>query len=240
MDSRMRRATFALLALPSMLGITAEAYGQRSTTRPAASAKARRTSPNERTKGLMLGAHVVAAPGLTIGGGVFEVPYSTSLGPGAGLRLGYGFNRTFSSYVSFDVARQGATKGEGITGSWGLGHLEIGARANLVLDLPNSVPYVSASFGRRGLGVRAVDDEGDQADFRMEGRTLGLGVGIEHFFSPTVSFDAGVQLAFGKFDHITVAGRERTLPMDGTMSSRLRVGLNWRPCLTATCARPRR
>jgi len=236
MDSRLRGATLGLMALP-LLAISAESYGQPATARPAARVNASQSAPNERTKGFMLGAHVVAAPGVTLGGGVFENSYTTSFGAGAGLMLGYGFNRVLSSYVSFDFARQNPKASDPIRGSFGLGHLEIGARANLALGMANSVPYLSASFGQRSLGARTVDDDGNEADVTMQGRMVGLGIGVEHFFSPTMSLDGGLQFGFGKFDHLTMAGRELTLSMDETTSTRLRIGITWRPCVSAPCAK---
>ena len=218
--------TVALPTLALLLAIGATAQGQR----PSGAA------PNERTKGLMLGAHLIASQGVTLGGGVFERSYRTSSGGGGGLMLGYGFNRILSSYVSFDLARQKPKEGDPIRGSFGFGHLEIGARANLALGLRNSVPYVSASVGRRGLGARVVDD-GDEADVTIQGRVVGVGVGIEHFLSPTISLDGGVQVGFGKLNHVSMAGRELTLPMDRTTSTRLRFGVTWRPCVSSTCAK---
>ncbi len=190
----------------------------------------RRPSPNERTKGLMLGVHTVAARGLTLSGGAWETPLGTNFGMGAGAMIGYGFNRTVSSYVALDIAKQSANRNGDVAGnSFGLGHLEIGARTNLPVAWPNTVPYVNGSIGRRALGARAVDDDGDIGDLSIHGRMVGLGVGIEHFLSPTLSFDGGVQLAFGKLDNLELAGHHRDIPVQGTTSTRLRLGITWRP-----------
>jgi len=236
MHSRMNRATVGLIALAATLALTTTAYAQESRgprARGTATTNKRQASPNTRTLGFMLGVHTIGVGGITLGGGAFEEPFQTTFGMGAGFMLGYGFNRTFSSYVSLDVAKQNASSAEGTTGSFGLGHMEIGARANLPVSGPqwrNTVPYVSASFGRRRVGARAVDDEGDQADLAFWGNMLGLGAGLEHFFSPTLSFDGGVQLGFGKFDHIKVDQREENLQgVTGSTSMRLRLGMTWRP-----------
>ncbi|MGH7694658.1 MAG: hypothetical protein ACRENH_06740 [Gemmatimonadaceae bacterium] len=190
----------------------------------------RRPPPNERTKGLMLGVHTVAARGLTLSGGAWEAPLSTNFGMGAGAMIGYGFNRAVSSYVALDIAKQGANRNGDVAGnSFGLGHVEIGARTNLPVAWPNTVPYVSGSVGRRALGARAVDDDGDVGDLSIHGRMVGLGVGIEHFLTPTLSFDGGVQLALGKLDNLELAGRHRDIPVNGTTSTRLRFGVTWRP-----------
>ena len=235
MHSRIYRATLGLIALAATLALATAAYAQGSRPRGTSTTKRGQTSPNKRTEGFMLGVHTIGAGGITLGGGAFQEPFQTNFGTGAGLMVGYGFNRTFSSYVSLDIAKQGVRVAEGTTGSFGLGHMEIGARANLPVTGPTwrkTVPYVSGSFGRRRVGARAVDDEGDQADLVFQGTMLGLGVGLEHFFSPTLSFDGGVQLGFGKFDQITVDKREEKIPgVTGSTTMRLRLGVTWRPSL---------
>ena len=188
--------------------------------------------PNVRTKGLMLGLHSIAAPGLTIKIPEYEATFKSKFGPGAGVMIGYGFNRTFSSYVSLDIARQG-TNSSDLEGTYGLGHLDIGVRANLpdiALGSTNTVPYLIGSFGRRALGARVMDLQNDeQVDVSWQGQVFGLGVGVEHFFSPHVSFDGGLQLGFGKFDTFTLDGEDVDISSKGSTSIRLRLGLTWRP-----------
>ena len=69
----------------------------------------------------------------------------------------------------------------------------------------------------------------EQVDVSWQGQVFGLGVGVEHFFSPHVSFDGGVQLGFGKFDTFTLDGEDVDISSKGSTSIRLRLGLTWRP-----------
>lgn len=229
MDSRKKGAlvTFLVLALAA-LTIATSAYGQ--TTSALSATPAAAGAAGNRTLGLMLGVHSVGAQGVTLSGAEFDQPYKLNSGFGAGVTIGYGFNRTFSSYVSFDVAKQRTHEDEAIEGTYGLGHLEFGVRANLPLGLVSTVPYVTGSIGRRGLAAKATDYEtGETSDVAFHGRMIGLGAGIEHFISRNMSLDGGVQLAFGKFDHLTQDGEDYDLALDGTRSVRLRIGVTWRP-----------
>lgn len=226
----MNRTIFRALTLVALLAIGATAQAQRTAPRRSKTA-VRRALPNERTQGFMLGVHTIAAPGVKLTSAEYEPGYSSGFGLGAGVMAGYGFNRIFSSFVSFDVARQGA-HGD-ISGTFGLGHLEIGLRANLPnvsLGSPNTLPYLVGSFGRRALGARVTDLETDESgDIAFHGGMLGLGAGFEHFISPNMSFDAGVHLGFGTFDRLTVDGEDFDFGANETTSMRLRFGVTWRP-----------
>jgi len=215
MVSRMKGATLTSLALALAtltLNLTAEAQ----------------QSPNART-GLMLGVHTVGSQGVTLEGEEFDQPYQLDSGFGAGVTLGYAFNRTFSSFVSFDVAKQKTKENEAIEGSYGLGHLEFGVRANLPLGT-KAVPYVTGSMGRRALAAKTTDYEtGETGDVAFHGRMIGVGGGIELFFSPNLSIDGGVQLSLGKFDHLTQDGEDYDLALNATKNVRLRLGVTWHP-----------
>ena len=229
MRSSMKRAM--LMALTATLAMSTQAEGQRSTTPRRGKATQARRAPNERTKGFMLGVHTIAAPGVTLTSAVFDPGYRTNFGIGAGVMAGYGFNRTFSSYVSFDVAKQSAN--QAVEGTFGLGHFEIGARANFPdfsLGWRNTTPYLMGSVGRRALAATVLDlEREEEGHIAFHGNMLGLGVGLEHFFSPNMSFDAGVHLGFGTFDHFTVDHETMEYGASGTTSVRLRLGVTWRP-----------
>ena len=136
MHSRIYRATLGLIALAATLALATAAYAQGSRPRGTSTTKRGQSSPNKRTEGFMLGVHTIGAGGITLGGGAFQEPFQTNFGTGAGLMVGYGFNRTFSSYVSLDIAKQGVRVAEGTTGSFGLGHMEIGARRHAACGCP--------------------------------------------------------------------------------------------------------
>jgi hypothetical protein len=128
-----------------------------------------------------------------------------------------------------DVAKQSAADPD-IGGSFGLRHLELAARANLPYGSAATVPYLTASYGRRALGARVTDDfEGREYDMRLSGGTFGVGGGVEHVISPTLAVDGGLAVAFGRFSHADIDGESLPFAVNGTTSIRLRVGMTWRP-----------
>jgi hypothetical protein len=219
-----------LMALTATVAMSSAAESQKPTTRRGAAAQSRKT-PNARTQGFMLGVHTIAAKGVTLLSEEFAPGYGTNLGVGAGLTLGYGFNRRISSYVSFDVAKQ--TSNLAVEGTYGLSHLELGVRANfpdVALGWRNTIPYLSGSIGRRALGARVYDvDSEEEGEIAFHGNMVGLGIGLEHFFSPKMSFDAGLQLGLGTFDQFTVDNESMDYGGTGVTTVRMRVGLTWRP-----------
>ena len=231
MTSRAAMVTFAVLALSA----TTEAQQSPSPTRSAVvAAPARRAARDGRTTGLFLGVHTIAAPGITLTAAEVDGTFETKLGPGIGVTAGYGFNRTFSAFATFDLAKQRTGADVEPAGTFGLAHFEVGARANLPLGSPTTVPYLSASFGRRALGARVTVEEIDETfDLSFSGKMLGLGGGIQRVLSPTLALDGGVDLGFGKLDHVEAAGQKATYGADGSTSIRFRIGLTWRPARRA-------
>jgi len=218
----------------AMLALATAAEAQRTTTsarKPATKPPTNQiATPDGRRAGFVLGVYTMGAPGLTLSGADIEDgPFKTGFGPGAGVMVGYGFNRTFSGYASVDVAKQSANDAD-IGGSFGLRHIELGARANLPYGSGVTVPYLTASYGRRSLGARVTDDfEGAEYDMRLSGGMFGIGGGVEHVISPTLAVDGGLALAFGSFSHAEIGGESGSFAVNGTTSVRLRVGMTWRP-----------
>lgn len=225
--SRVIRAGVVVLAA---LTLTATAQAQRATGRRSSTAAARaRAQADDRMKGFVLGVHTIAAPGLSVTGDGVDGSIQTNLGPGAGVMLGYGFNRTWSAFASLDLAKQDATGGD-YHGSFGLAHFEVGARANLPYGSETNVPYVSASLGRRALGARVTDDfDGESYDLTLSGGMFALGGGIQHVLSPSLLIDGGVTLGFGRFGHFDDGDESGPLETNGNTTVRLRFGLTWRP-----------
>ena len=185
---------------------------------------------DDRPSGFMLNVHSVGVPGLEIGGGEGQNgTFNTSFGAGAGVTLGWGFNSIFSAFTSVDLAKQNTAPTDTPQGSWGLGHLELGARANLPLGSVATIPYVTASYGGRSLAAQATFEDGEKEDVSLSGHYFGLGGGVEHAFSRTMAVDAGVDVGFGKFSHVKVAGDETTESVNATRSIRMRLGVTWRP-----------
>jgi hypothetical protein len=230
MDTKTNAIAPRVAVAVAMLTLATAAEGQRSTARRPATTKApaRIAVADGRRTGFVLGVYTIAAPGVTLTGeDVDGGPFKTSYGPGAGLMLGYGFNRTFTGFASLDLARQGAHE---YTGTFGLSHLEIGARANLPMGDGATVPYLTASFGRRGLGARVTDEWNDESyDMRLSGGMFGVGGGVEHVISPTLAIDGGLALGFGRFGHAEIDGESGPFDVNGSTTIRLRVGMTWRP-----------
>ena len=154
MDGTMKDTTTraVMLAAVVLLSFASAAQAQRSTGRRAAlAAERKRISDDARMRGFSLGAYTVAAPGLTVSGNDFDGSIKTSLGPGIGLMVGYGFNRIWSAFTSLDVAKQGTSAGD-YDGSFGLVHFEVGARANLPYGSPTNLPYSSGLVAAGSTG----------------------------------------------------------------------------------------
>jgi len=142
--------------------------------------------------GLMLNAHSVAALGTTLrpSAGPGE-PFVTGFGAGGGVQVGYGFTPRLMAYVGVDVAKQG-NRTFGLSGHFGLAHLEAGARLSFPVRGQRFQPYVTASVARRGLATTAVDPEtGESVRIRFSGTSLGAGGGIQYFMSPGSPSTAG-------------------------------------------------
>jgi hypothetical protein len=225
-----------MIALGAMLAFTTAVQGQRTTgPRPATrrgaalAAERRRAADDDRARGFTLGAYTIASPGLSVSGGEMDGAVKTGFGPGAGVMIGYGFNRIWSSFVSLDLAKQGAVASD-YEGNFGLAHFEVGARANLPYGSTTNLPYVSASVGRRALGAR-VDDhfDGTNYDLTLSGLMFGLGGGVQHVLSPALMLDGGVELGFGSFGHWDADGDSGSMDVNGSTSVRFRFGVLWRP-----------
>jgi len=229
MDHRNFGIAMRVATVTAMFALATAAEAQHSSTHKAATtANSKPIVPDGRRTGLVLGVYTIAAPGVTLTGDDVDGTFQTNFGPGAGVMVGYGFNRTFSGFASVDLAKQGMSGDIG--GNFGLRHIELGARANLPYGSATTVPYLTASYGQRALGARVTDDfEGTEYDMRLTGGMFGVGGGLEHVLSPTLAVDGGLAVAFGRFNHSDIAGESSSLAVNGTTSIRLRIGMTWRP-----------
>ena len=223
-----RTARFLAMITIAMLAQAQSVMAQRSTGRRVAAVGRKKASIDHGRTGFNVGVHTIAATGITISGDM-EGTLKTNFGPGAGLSVGYGFNRTFSGFASVDVAKQG-TSGSDYEGSFGLTHFELGMRANLPYGSTDNVPYVSASVGSRALSARVVDAfDGEEYDLSLSGMMFGLGGGVQHAISPTLSLDGGADIGFGRFGKYDADGERGSMDVNGSTSIRFRFGLTWRP-----------
>ncbi len=229
MDHRNFGIAMRVATVTAMFALATAAEAQHSSTHKAGTtANSKPIVPDGRRTGLVLGVYTIAAPGVTLTGDDVDGTFKTNFGPGAGVMVGYGFNRTFSGFASLDLAKQGMSGDIG--GNFGLRHIELGARANLPYGSTTTAPYLTASYGQRALGAHVTDDfEGTEYDMRLTGGMFGVGGGLEHVLSPTLAVDGGLAVAFGRFNHSDIAGESSSLAVNGTTSIRLRIGMTWRP-----------
>ena len=235
MNGSMPRATAVALRLAAIGLVAITTANVTLAQGPARSNSARiddrRTTPDEsRTKGFVLGVHSVAAPGISITGDDIDGEFKTNFGMGAGVSLGYGFTRTLTAFASLDVAKQKFANTDYENATFGLGHIEAGLRATVPLGTPTTLPYLSASVGRRSVGAHVHDVVAEEDyDMSLSGMSYGIGAGVEHFFSPTMALDLGVSANFGKFDKFKSDTDRATAEVNGSRTIRMRVGVNWRP-----------
>lgn len=214
------------------LTLTTAAYAQTAAGSRAERREDDRSAPDGNgMKGFVLGVQTIGAQGVSITGPDIDGEFKTNFGMGAGVMLGYGFTRTLSAYVSLDVAKQRpAPVAYTYDATFGLAHLEAGLRAALPLGSSRTIPYLSASYGRRGIGAHVVDTEQERDyDMTLFGNVFGVGGGIEHLITPTLSLDAGASATFGKFDHYDGDGMKAPADVNASRSIRMRIGMNWRP-----------
>jgi len=213
----------------AMLALTSVAQAQQAVASTTAlTSDARNVTGGDRTKGFMLGIHTIAAPGLTISGGDIDGDFATTFGAGAAVTVGYGITRMLGIFLSADVARQKTAPDDSPEGSWGLTHVQLGARANLPLG-GSTIPYLTAGYGRRALAAKATTEDGETMDASVTGTMLAGGAGIEHFFSRTMAVDAGVDVGYGKLGHFTEGGESWDSEVNATTTIRARLGVTWRP-----------
>ena len=229
-----RIAAAALVLAATMVAFTQDVSAQSARSERGGSSSTGRSfdkisDARDLTTGLTLGVYSLAATGVSISGPDFDGAWTTQLGEGLGLQAGYGFSRTFSVYTSLDLVKQATSAGKTPSGTFGLAHFEIGGRANIPTGSARTTPYVSASVGNRALAARQVTDGDETNDLTISGHMFVLGAGIQHFMSPHVALDAGVEYATGKLGHFNDQGGPYDLQVGSSATTRLRVGVNWRP-----------
>jgi hypothetical protein len=234
MERIINRFAVAALLLAATTGLTRGAHAQSSrgdhTSSSSSSRFDKTTDARDLTTGLSLGIYSLVAPGVSFTGADVDGSWHTKLGEGAGLVAAYGFNRTFSAFVSLDLAKQETGEDVVPAGSFGLAHFEIGGRLNLPMNSARTTPYLSASVGQRALAAQVTDEKtGDTFPFSMSGQMFAVGAGVEHFMSPHLALDAGVEYATGSFKHFKDDWSSWDANIGSSTSLRLRVGANWRP-----------
>lgn len=177
------------------------------------------------TRGLSLGLSLQGAS-LAIEGG------DAQGGGGAGIRIGYGFNRRFTGFLRSDVAEvEVDDRGSDIRGDWRMAHVELGLRFHFANSLRRWVPYLEAAVGGRAVEVdnARVSGDGDIDRVDFNGSVFSLGGGLGLHFTQTLALDVGVAVGSGEFNEIDIGTvAVQGLDLDAT-SVRLNLGLTWWP-----------
>ena len=178
----------------------------------------------------VINGHSVAALGTRVSNGVEEGDLRTSTGLGGGVQVGYLITRRITAYAGFELAKQNSAV-DGITGDFGLTHLEAGARMSFPTHSSKTLPYVGLWVGRRSLST-TFDNfvTGQQQDLSVSGLAAGVSGGLQYFVSPKLALDGGVSVGMGKMGHMKVDQRNGDLPgIKNTTTTRLQFGANWYP-----------
>lgn len=174
------------------------------------------------TRGFTVGAHIQGAS--------LEVEDDDPAnGGGAGLRVGYGFNRNFTGYIeadgiTFDV------ENPDFGGEWTMGHLDLGVRYNFANSLRRWIPFLEAAVGGRAVRLENATVEGNDAgDLNFSGGSLSVGGGIGFFVSEKLAIESLVKFTGGTFEQVDV-GNISVNDLDIEASSfRFKLGVAWWP-----------
>ncbi|MFN8573091.1 MAG: outer membrane beta-barrel protein [Gemmatimonadaceae bacterium] len=166
--------------------------------------------------------------GFFLGGGLEGAAQSvedsnTDSGAGAGLTLGYGFNKTWALFVN----GSGASLDSDEIGSYTLGQGDVGVRVSFRSGPNQVVPYIVGALSGRTAKIDFIDDQGDSHSADVNGTGLTLGAGLNVFFSPSVALDLHYLYTGGsydevKFNNITISGLDAK-----AQTGRFRIGVNW-------------
>jgi hypothetical protein len=174
------------------------------------------------TRGFNIGAHLQGAS-LTV------EDDDPSNGSGAGLRIGYGFNRRFTGYVELDGVAFEVENPE-LEGEWTMGHVDLGLRYNFANSLRRWIPFIEGSVGARAVSVEDAMRDGEEVGTTtFSGGSLSLGGGISFFTSEKFAIETLMKFTGGTFEQIDVGDVSvRNLDIEAS-SFRFKLGVSWWP-----------
>lgn len=154
-------------------------------------------------------------------------------GGGLGLRVGYGFNRRLTGFITLDgstVDFPQTTTNTALTGRWTLANAELGARFHFANSLRRWVPYVDGAIGRRSLSIDDVRfNNASLGPLSYSGPSLTVGTGLSIFATRKWAFDTGLRWTGGKFTESDL-GRSTLIDLDIEAASfRFAIGAVWWP-----------
>jgi len=142
----------------------------------------------------------------------------TESGPGAGLAVGYGFNRTLTLCLGAVGAN---VEMADLADTYALAHVDLGIRLNFRGPQAQALPYVTLAYSGRAA---AIDLYGDPFTITGAGPTLGGGVAI--FLRRSTAVDIGLSWTAGSFTQAEYQGLKETIDL-GAKSARFDVGVSW-------------
>lgn len=171
------------------------------------------------TEGLFVETHLQ-------GDGVTVEDDETDSGRGFGVKVGYGFTPLLTGYIgidgaSLDVADPGTQVST--ASEYALVYVDLGGRLNFRAGSNSAVPYLDGSIS----GVASTYNT-SAGDATFSGAGVSLGGGLQYFFSPQFAFNGGLDLTFGSYDEVEVAGETESLDL-GFTGARIDIGVSWYP-----------
>lgn len=152
-------------------------------------------------------------------------------GGGFGARVGYGFNRIVTGFITLDgSAVEIPASNSTIAGEWTLAHAEIGARFHFANSLRRWVPYLETAIGGRSVSIEEARVNNQLAGkVSFNGPAVSFGTGLSVFVNPKWAFDAGLRWTGGTFTEVDLGSVAlRNLDIEAA-SFRFGVGLVWWP-----------
>jgi len=175
------------------------------------------------TRGFNVGIHLTGAS-LVVEDG------DRSNAGGAGLWIGYGFNRTVEIFAQADAA-QFDVNDASVEGTWTLAHGDLGVRFHFANSLRSWVPYLQAAVSGRVVEVQdgIFNDVAQTETISLVGGGLTLGGGIVFYFNESLGMDLQLLWTGGTFTDLEVGNTTfGGLDIDA-QSTRFNVGLSWWP-----------
>jgi hypothetical protein len=150
-------------------------------------------------------------------------------GGGAGLRVGYGFNRNFAGYIEADGIAFDVDNPD-FGGEWSMAHVDLGLRYSFANSLRRWIPFIEGAIGARAVRLdNATVDSAAVDELNFSGGALSIGGGLGFFVSEKLAIETLVKFSGGTFEQIDV-GNVSVNDLDIEASSfRFKIGLAWWP-----------
>ena len=149
---------------------------------------------------------------------------------GAGLIVGYGFNRTVELFLQLD-AGQFDVQNAAVEGDWTMGHADIGVRFHFANSLRSWVPYLQAAVSGRSVEVKngRINQVAQSDDVTLSGGAFTLGGGIMFYFNETWALDLQLAWSGGRFTDVKVGDVTYTGADFDAQTARFNIGASWWP-----------